>query len=273
MSTAVILVLAVATSGLGALGGIGGAIILVPALVLGGMPTAEAAPLGLLSVAAGSLAAGPMQLRERTVHHRLGVTTETAASAGAVAGALLSGALGEAFLTRCLAVVALIAAAAAGLGRDVEGEIIERPADVDLGEDRGALSGTYPVGDDAATPYSAKHLPAGMVVMSTAGLTAGLAGVSGGFIKTPVTTQVMKVPVKVAASTTTFTVGISAAAALVVLAVHGRIDLDHAAPVIAGSLLGGRYGARLQARIPARIVRGALAAVLVVVAFVLFARS
>ena len=273
MSAAAILGLALATSALGALGGIGGAIVLVPALVLSGMPTAEAAPLGLLSVAAGSLAAAPMQLRERTVHHRLGVTTETAASAGAVAGALLSGALGETLLTRCLAVAALIAAAAAGLRRDVEGEIIDRPPDVDLGEERGTLSGTYPVGDDTATPYAASRLPAGLAVMSTAGLTAGLAGVSGGFIKTPATTEVMKVPVKVAASTTTFTIGITAAAALVVLAVHGRIDLDHAGPVIAGSLVGGRIGARLQARFPAGVVRGALCVVLVVVAFVLFARS
>jgi uncharacterized protein len=272
VSTATILALALATSGVGALGGLGGAIILVPALVLSGMPTAQAAPLGLLSVAAGSLAAGPMQLRERTVHHRLGVTTETAATAGAVVGALLSGGLGDTFLTRCLAVVALIGAAAAGLGRDVEGEIIERPPDIDLGEERGTLAGTYPVGR-GATPYAATHLPAGLAVMSAAGLTAGLAGVSGGFIKTPATTEIMKVPVKVAASTTTFTVGISAAAALVVLAVHGRVDLDHAAPVIVGSLAGGQIGARLQARIPAGVVRAALGVVLVVVAFILFARS
>jgi uncharacterized membrane protein YfcA len=272
VSTAVILGLALATSGLGGLGGLGGAIVLVPALVLGGMPAAQASPLGLLSVAAGSLAAGPMQLRERTVHHRLGVTTETAASAGAVAGALLSGALGETFLTRCLAVVALVGAAAGGLRNEVEGEIVERPPDVNLGEERGTLAGTYPVAA-GATSYAATHLPAGLAVMSTAGLAAGLAGVSGGFIKTPAMTEVMKVPVKVAASTTTFTIGISAAAALAVLAVHGRIDLDHAAAVIAGSLVGGHIGARLQARVPARIVRAALGVVLVVVAFVLFARS
>jgi uncharacterized membrane protein YfcA len=272
VSTAALLGLALATAGVGALGGLGGAIILVPTLVLTGMPTAEAAPLGLLSVAAGSLAAGPMQLRERTVHHRLGVTTEMAASTGAVAGALLSGALGETSLARCLAVVALIAAAAAGLRHDVEGKTVQRPPDIDLGEERGTLAGTYPVGE-GARPYAATHLPAGLAAMSAAGLVAGLAGASGGFIKTPATTEIMKVPVKVAASTTTFTVGITAAAALVVLAIHGRIDLDGAAPVIAGSLAGGHIGAHLQARFPARVVRGTLAAVLVLIAFILFARS
>jgi uncharacterized membrane protein YfcA len=165
-----------------------------------------------------------------------------------------------------------MAAAAAGLRRDVEGKVVERPPDIDLGEERGTLAGMYPVGG-GATPYAATRLPAGLAVMSAAGLVAGLAGASGGFIKTPATTEIMKVPVKVAASTTTFTVGITAAAALVVLAIHGRIDLRDAAPVIAGSLAGGHIGARLQARFPAGVVRGALGVVLVLVAFILFARS
>lgn len=266
------LLLALTTSAVGALGGLGGAIILVPVLVLMGMPAAHASPLGLLSVASGSLAAGPTQLAERTVHHRLGVTTETAASAGAVAGALLSGAVGEVFLTRFLAAVALAAAASSGLRRDVVGELIERPPDIDLGEERGSLAGTYPV-PDGATPYVASRLPAGLAVMSTAGLVAGVAGASGGFIKTPATTEIMGVPVKVAASTTTFTVGITSAAALIVFALHGRIELDDAAPVILGSLAGGLVGARLQARFAPKLVRAALAVVLVVVAGILLARS
>ncbi|MCA1846065.1 MAG: sulfite exporter TauE/SafE family protein [Actinobacteria bacterium] len=229
---------------------------------------AAGAALGCRRVAGGRADAtagahGPPSPR---CHHR------DAASTGAVVGALVSGALGETFLKRCLAVVALIAAAAAGLRRDVEGEVVERPPDIDLGEERGTLAGTYPVGG-GATPYAATRLPAGLAVMSTAGLVAGLAGASGGFIKTPATTEIMKVPVKVAASTTTFTVGITAAAALVVLAVNGRIDLADAAPVIAGSLAGGHVGARLQARFTAGIVRGALGVILVLIAFILFARS
>jgi uncharacterized membrane protein YfcA len=272
VSAPLVLLLAFVTSGVGALGGLGGAIILVPVLVLTGMPAAQASPLGLLSVASGSLAAGPMQLSERTVHHRLGVTTETAGSAGAVAGALLSGLVSEAFLIRFLAGVALAAAAAASLRRDVAGELVERPPDIDLGEERGSLAGTYPVAD-GATPYAAIHLPAGLAVMSAAGLVAGVAGASGGFIKTPATTEIMKVPVKVAASTTTFTVGITSAAALLVFAIHGRINLDHAAPVIVGSLIGGHVGARLQARVSPQVVRASLGVVLVAVAGILLARS
>jgi uncharacterized membrane protein YfcA len=173
---------------------------------------------------------------------------------------------------RFLAVVALAGAAGSGLRHDVVGDLIERPPDIDLGEARGTLAGTYPVAD-RAVPYAATGLPAGLAVMSTAGFVAGVAGASGGFIKTPATTEIMKVPVKVAASTTTFTVGITSAAALIVFAIHGRINLDYAAPVIVGSLVGGQIGARLQAGFAPKVVRAALASVLVVVAGILLARA
>jgi len=267
-----LVLLALATALLGALGGLGGAVLLVPLLVLTGMPAREAAPLGLLSVASGSMAAAPRQLAELTVHHRLGVTSETLASAGAIAGALFSGALGEAVLTRLLAVVALAAAVASLRGRDEVSARAAGQGDGDLGEQRGTLSGTFRT-DGAVRRYRARNLPAGLAVMSLAGLVAGIAGASGGFIKTPATSEIMRVPVKVAAATTTFTIGITSAAALLVFAAHGRINLANAGPVIAGSLLGGQLGARLQATLDPSLVRRSLAAILLVVAAILFVEA
>ena len=76
---AVLVGLSLATAMVGTLGGVGGAIILVPVLILLGVDPRIAAPLGILSVAAGSLAAAPRQLGEGVVHHRLGVTLEITA--------------------------------------------------------------------------------------------------------------------------------------------------------------------------------------------------
>jgi len=167
-----LVLLALATASLGALGGLGGAVILVPLLVLTGTPAREAAPLGLLSVASRSMAAGPWQLAELTVHHRLGVTSETLAAAGASLR-----------------------------GRDEVHAVATEEGDGDLGEQR------------------------------------------------------------------------TSAAALPVFAGHGRINLAHAGPIIAGSLLGGQLGARLQARLDPTVLRRALAAVLVVVAAILFVQA
>jgi uncharacterized membrane protein YfcA len=260
--------LALLTAGFGALGGLGGAVLLVPALVVTGMSPAEAAPLGLFSVAAGSLAAAAPQLQERVVHHRLGVTTELAASSGAIAGALAAGAASDTALRLALAATALLGAAAGARRRGVRNPARPGYGEEHLGEWPGSLAGAYPVLDGIA-PYRARRVPAGLLAMTGAGVMAGLAGVSGGFVKTPATTEIMHVPVKVAAGTTTFTIGITAATALVVFALQGRIDLDGAAAVVISSLMGAVAGTRLQRRLSPPVVRRALALALAAVAVVL----
>jgi uncharacterized membrane protein YfcA len=259
---------AATTAGFGAVGGLGGAVLLVPALVVTGTPVAEAAPLGLVSVAAGSLAAGATHLSEQTVNHRLGVTTELAASTGAVVGALAAESVGDAALTRTLAVVAIAAALAGGLRRGTRNQPDPSLGPDDVGERPGRLAGAYRLGD-VVVPYRARRLPLGLALMGLAGVVAGMAGVSGGFVKTPATTEVLHVPVKVAASTTTFTVGITAAAALLVMAGQGRIDAGEASVVIAASFAGGRLGAAVQAGLSPVLTRRVLATLLVAVGAVL----
>lgn len=263
--------MALVAAGLGALGGLGGAVLLVPALVVTGMPAAEAAPLGLLTVAAGSIAAGPRQLGERSVNHRLGITTELLSSTGAVIGAIVAGLVSDAVLTYVLASVA-VAAAFAGGGRTA----LRNPPDPaceasDVGERVGSLAGAYPLAS-GIVPYRPRRLGAGLGLMGLAGLIAGTAGASGGFIKTPATSELMGVPMKVAAATTTFTVGITSSAALVVFAIQGRIDTEVSGLVIVGSLLGGQAGARLQSAMPPATIRRVLSVLLVVVALVLVVR-
>jgi len=271
MATPLLGLLALLTAGIGAIGGLGGAILLVPLLVVLGEPASEAAPLGLLSVAAGSLAAGSHQLKEATVNHRIGVVTELGASSGAIAGALLSGAVGERLLTRLLAAVAVGAAVASGWRKGVRNPPVATCSEADVGEWHGELAGAYRVGGGVA-PYEAKRLPLGLAAITLSGVVAGIAGVSGGFIKTPASTELMHIPVKVAAATTTFTIGVTSAAALLVFASQGRIDPTDAAPVLVGSLVGGTFGAVLQVKLRPPVVRRLLSVVLLVVAVVLAVR-
>ena len=116
---------------------------------------------------------------------------------------------------------------------------------------------------------AAMTVATGLGLMWVSGVVAGVAGASGGFIKTPVTTEIMGIPLKIAASTTTFTIGVTAAAGLVVFALQGRIDPFAAAAVIAGSLIGGQVGAALQARAPTSIIRRGLGGLLLLIAVLL----
>lgn len=263
-----LMLLAAATSGMGALGGLGGAVILVPALVLAGWSPIAAAPLGLVSVVAGSVAAGPRQLAERSVNHRIGVTTELAATVGAVVGALGAGGLSQDFLVYVLAGVAFAAALLGGRRKGLRNPSQPGYGLEHIGERVGSLAGAYPVNGGVA-PYQVRRLPLGLSLMALSGLVAGTTGASGGFIKTPATSEIMHVPTKVAASTTTFTIGITASAALTVFALQGRIDVQQSAAIIFGGLAGGLLGAMAQSRLQPAHVRRALSVILIVIAVVL----
>ncbi len=263
---------AATTSGVGSLGGMGGAIMLVPALVVTGTPASIAAPLGLISVVAGSVAAAPKQLTERTVNHRIGVLTEVAATGGALAGALLAGSISDSAIARFLAVVAIIAAVGGGRRKGVRNKPDPRLDDSAVGEWMGTTAGAYKL-NSGVVPYRLQRLWWGLSVMSLSGVIAGIAGIGGGFIKTPATSEIMKVPVKVAASTTTFTIGITASAALIVMAIRGQIEPHNGAVVMLGALVGGQVGTRLQGRFSPPVIRRVLSVLLVVVAAVLLVRG
>jgi uncharacterized membrane protein YfcA len=106
-----------------------------------------------------------------------------------------------------------------------------------------------------------------------AGVVAGLSGVGGGFLKTPAMSEIMKVPVKVAAATTTFTLGITASTGLIVYAQQGRLELRDGSAAVVGAVIGGLLGARLQARVNAVVLRRITGVLLLVVAAVVIGRT
>lgn len=263
-----LVLLAAAAGTIGTVGGLGGAIVFVPVLVLLGTEPVVAAPLGLVAVAAGAVAAGPIHLSKGVVHHRLGLTVEVPASIGALLAALWSA---QASPTALRSLVAATAAVAGVMGL-VRTELRNRPTPEFVAEPPaewpGTLGGTY-LGPGGAIPYRARRLPLGITTMFAAGAVSGLAGVGGGFIKTPIMREIMWVPVKVAAATSTFTVGITSATALIVFAGQGRLDVEAASAVALGGLTGGLAGAWIQDRLTPTVVRRLLGVVLLVVAALL----
>ncbi len=256
----------------GSVGGIGGATLLVPVLIALGIDPLSAAPLGLLAVAAGSLAAAGRQVDDGLVHHRLGLTVELTAAVGTVAGALASTAVPEEWLARVLGLAALTGAIAA-LGRSGMRNPPNAIFDAEPGgEWPGTLGGQYRLGDQMV-PYQAERIGPGLAASAIAGVVAGLSGVGGGFVKTPAMSEIMHVPVKVAGATTTFTLGLTASSGLMIYALQGRLEVHDGAAVVAGALLGGLVGAHLQSAMRATVVRRLTGVLLLLVALVVIGRS
>ncbi len=273
MTLPLLVVLGAASAAVGAFGGIGGATLLVPVLLMFGLDPIDAAPLGLLSVAAGSLSAAARQLDEGLVHHRIGLTIELAASVGTVGGALVASQVPADWLARAIGVAALLGAVAALARRGARDLPISAfEAEASTGEWPGTLGGQY-VHRGHVVPYQARRVPIGLALSTVAGAMAGLSGVGGGFLKTPAMSEVMGVPSKVAAATTTFTLGVTSSTGLLIYWLQGRIELRDGAAIVAGALLGGFVGARVQAAIDARAARKVTGALLLVVAVVVIGRT
>ena len=273
LSLYVVAALTLISSLIGSVVGIGGATLLVPVLLALGVSPVDAAPIGLISVGASSLAAGARQLDEGRVHHRIGLTFELAASAGAAAGALVSSSVGEDVMALVLALAALVGAVAAVARKGVR----NLPsgtfgAEEVPGEWPGTLGGQY-VLDGRVVPYHAERVPAGLVAALAAGVVSGLSGVGAGFLKSPAMSEIMRIPVKVAAATTTFTLGITATTGLLVYLLRGDLDPEVGSAALAGALIGGMIGARLQTGASPLLLRRITAAILVAIATLLIVRT
>ncbi|MEX0832228.1 MAG: sulfite exporter TauE/SafE family protein [Nitriliruptoraceae bacterium] len=263
----VVVVLATVTAMLGAIGGLGGAVLLVPALVLLGWSPVDAAPLGMAMVAAGSFAAVPAQARSLTSNLRLGVVLETSASIGAAAGAVASALLAPRVLMMVLGVASIVAALAGGTRTGQRNLPVEGANLAALRDQPGTLASAYLDQRGRVVPYQVRRVRVGMGLGWIAGAVAGMTGTSGGYLKTPIMSEVMHVPVKVAAATTVFMAGVTAAVGLAIYAGQGRVTAA-IAPAVLGGLIGGRIGAWLQPHLPAPIVRRALSVVLIVIGII-----
>lgn len=268
MEQLVVAAIAAIGAAAGVAGGIGGAVLIVPLLLLVGSDAPAAATIGLLSVATATAAAAPRQLSQRLANHRLAVTVELGASVGVVLGASLLTVLPEAWFRGVLAAAILAAVVAAVFGRPARGPAAAtRPLSA-VGETPGALAGAYAL-STGAVPYRAERVGLGTALAVGVGLVSGVTGTSGGYLKTPLLREVMGVPIKVAAATTTFASGLTAIAGLAVLLPRGAVAPPVAAAAILGALVGGRGGAALQARLPPTAARRMLAGLLVLIAGVL----
>lgn len=87
--------------------------------------------------------------------------------------------------------------------------------------------------------------------MTFAGVMSGLLGIGGGTVQVPVLNLMQGMPIRQAIATSTFIMGLTAVGNALVYQAGGLLNLQLAAGVALGVLIGARAGAALQSRIPA----------------------
>lgn len=263
---------------LGAIIGIGGGIIIVPTLVLAfGFDIRIAVATSLVAVVATSTAAGSAYVGKGTANMRLGMTLEVATTIGGIAGGLIAVLISPSLLSALFAVLMVITAFLVGRRKEADASAdasegsspgaADEPEDHRGWEEPGTLAGAFY--DDHAgglVHYRAERIPLGGVISLLAGTVSGMLGVGGGFIKVPAMSEGMRVPIKVAAATSNFMIGVTAIASLFVYFARGYVHPYTVVPVALGVVLGATFGAAMSGRIDPAVLRRILVVILVLVA-------
>jgi uncharacterized membrane protein YfcA len=265
---------------LGALVGIGGGVILVPALsILFDIDLKIAIATSLICVVATSTAAGSVYVGRGLANMRLGMTLETTTTVGGIVGGMLAVHVSQRDLSVIFsAMMFLTAGLMLRTKRDRKRAASAAPAaaaGVTTGwEEPRRLAGAY--FDEHAgvmVRYEVVRVWAGAAIALCAGALSGMLGVGGGFLKVPAMNIVMRVPLRVAAATSNVMIGVTAIASLFVYFERGFVHPTLAAPVVLGVVCGSFGGSVMSAKAPPIALRLVLAAVLVVVAVEMVLRA
>lgn len=249
---------------LGSLVGVGGGIVVVPALtLLMGVDIRHAIAASIVAVVATSSSAASTYVRERITNIRLGMLLEMATVTGAICGALLAAFVSGRFLYALFGCVLSWTAFNMFFGKSAaKGDAPEDP----LAERLHLHTSFFDKAANAEVPYRVFRTKLGLFVSWLAGMVSGLLGVGGGVLKVPVMVIGMGVPIKAATATSNFMIGITAATGAAVYFMRGDVVPFIAAPVAVGVILGAKIGARLLGGMKSRVIRMIFVGLLIVTA-------
>jgi uncharacterized membrane protein YfcA len=284
-----VFVVAVVGGIIGALLGLGGGIIVVPALtVLFGIDIHYAIGASIVSVIATSSGAAVRYVRDHISNLRMGMFLEVATTTGAITGAFVGGLLKGAtlfFIFGALMLYSCVVMFQRGrLERASMVGALDPEALAQMPDDQKSLgrrlarrlrldSQYYDAALKRKIGYRVQGVPLGFALMYVGGLVSGLLGIGGGALKVPAMDIAMRVPMKVSTTTSNFMIGVTAAASAGVYFSRGDINPLIAAPVAIGVLLGALLGAQLLIRIRGTIIRQIFVVVLVLTALEMFLRA
>jgi len=246
------LLIAVVAGILGAMVGIGGGILVVPALTIAfGVPIEYAIGASIISTIATSSGSASAYVKDRIANVRIGMFLEMGSVLGAIVGVLTtlyfvrSGLSSVIYLVFGLALFLSAYTIVQNSRIERRGESLVNTATNPI-SDRFSLKGEY---QDQSThervSYVATRVPAGFVVIFLAGLLSGLLGVGGGVLKVLGMDTMMRLPFKVSTTTSNFMIGVTASASTGILFVSGYVNVVLAAPVALGVVIGSLLGTRI----------------------------
>jgi uncharacterized protein len=269
-SSALAFVIALLAGAFGSVLGIGGGLFIIPSLTLFlGIKLKTAIAASIVAVIATSLGGGNVYVRAHIADIRLGLLMALATAPSAVIGALLATHVNPQILAAVFALVLGVSAYrmyVGGRSRPSPGAGPQPPAQP---AERGLqFRGEYLESSTGEiVRYRVGRVPVGVGASTVAGLISGMLGVGGGIVQVPVMNLIMGVPIKVATTTSTYIIGITAMAGAFVYYNHkpnSYVDPALAIPVTIGVFIGASVGSRVLGRLSQSTLRTIFTAVMAI---------
>ena len=251
----------------GAVFGLGGGIILIPVMtILFGLNPTTAAAASLVGIVATSAGSATRSLKKGTTNIRLGLMLEITTSIGAIVGAMIAMYLADWILLLFFALVMLYS----GVKMAVSPEKIVEESSGD-----GAMTFEYTdaAEGDAVKRYTVKNVRSGLGLCVVAGAVSSMTGVGGGSIKVPLMNIYMHVPLKVASTTSSYMIGITAFSGALIYLVAGQVVLDVAASIAIGTYVGALIGARIAEKVHTASLKRYMSVVFFFVFFIMLLKA
>jgi uncharacterized membrane protein YfcA len=242
---------------IGAMVGLGGGILVVPALTLAfGVPIEYAIGASIISTIATSSGSASAYVRDGITNLRIGMFLEIGSVIGSIVGVTTTLAIVHTGLSWVIFIVfgSVLIVSSYNVFQNARterrgGQAMTVNTEPNPISQRFELKGEY---EDKSLgkkiSYTAARVPAGFTVIFFAGLLSGLLGIGGGVLKVLGMDTMMRLPFKVSTTTSNFMIGVTATASTGILYVGGYVNVILAAPVALGVVLGSYLGTKVLVR-------------------------
>ena len=224
----------------GALLGVGGGFLMVPALILiFGAEPERAVGTSLAVIIFTSVSSTIAYSRQRNIRYKTGLLLEAGVIPGGILGSYLTlsirgNLLGGLFGLFVIAVSALM---------------------LFSGKDSKRAKGGSPVNRTSGSLSTQRSMALGIGLGLIAGLTSGLFGIGGGLLVVPIMTLILAIPIHIAAATSLFMMVATSSVNTVVHASIGNILFEFVPFLAAGVVGGAQIGAWGAKRVTAGTLR------------------
>ena len=254
---------AVVAGFVGALDGIGGAVVLVPILTMAGVDIREAIAIGSISAVSISNSAAPNFLRRHLPNLKLGGVLELFAIVGAIIGSVLTGMTSRHFLFLFCGISLIISWFALWRAWRIKPHLTAME-DAALYKQTMLVGSYYDSEIGKTVVYEGRHPYWGSLCMFGVGLMGGLLGGGSSVFTVLVIDLVIGFPTKVALTMSNLMMGTVALASLSIYLEKGLIDAKWMIPTVLGTSIGAMLGSRLLWQLKGRVVRSIFLCVLIV---------